>query len=289
MNGAGSLTVEPLGEDDLPAVAALMHAHMNPRIPVADWERSYRMPWARCGPHYGYGLWQDGRLAGAYTVIWSRRTVDGREELFGNLAAWCVEPELRLHSLSLLKQVLADKQVHLTDLSPKPEVARLMRRFGFEALDTTWCLMPNLPWWGLTRILTDPAAIAARLAGDARQVFEDHRDVGAVHHLLLDVRDRPCHVMYHRRTRKGVPCVTVLHVSEPAALPGRYLGLGGHFLRRERALLTVWEDRFLVRRPLLSRRTASPHAKLFRSPTLGPGRIDNLYSELVTLAEPGSK
>ena len=83
-----------------------------------------------------------------------------------------------------------------------------------------------------------------------------------------------------------VPCATLLHLSAPELLQGRYATLGRHLLKAEGAILTIFEARRLVTRPLLSFRLQSANRRLYRSPTLAPEQIDNLYSEAVTLAVP---
>ena len=61
--------------------------------------------------------------------------------------------QYRLHGLKLLTSLLAQEGYHFTDLSPSGNVIALNERLGFEFLDTTTALVPNLPWPSVARSL----------------------------------------------------------------------------------------------------------------------------------------
>ena len=86
------------------------------------------------------------RIVGAHLAFYSRADDRRPPERFCNLGAWCVLPEYRFHGLRLLKALLAQEGYHFTDLSPSGNVVGLNKRLGFEFLDTTTALVPNLPW-----------------------------------------------------------------------------------------------------------------------------------------------
>ena len=93
--------------------------------------------------------------------------------------------------------------------------------------------------------------------------------------------DETCYVIFRRDSRKGLPLfASIIYVSDPVALPG----LGGHVRRhlllRHRIPCTLSELRIVGSRPRLSIMLNSPRPKMYRSPTLGEGDIDYLYSEL---------
>jgi hypothetical protein len=234
---------------------------------------------------------KDGdRLVGVYGAIYSERTIRGKAERFCNLAAWGVLPEYRMHSLSLVRALLSQDGFHFTDLSPKPHVTKIMRLFKFEFLDTTWAVAPNLPWRtrsATSSITSDPSEIARRLSGVDLRIYEDHRNLGSLRHVLISDGEAACHVVFHRNWRKGIPTVTVLHVSNVEVLSRNHHILGGYFLVHQRAVLAIFEARLVSKPPLLSLRTQSPHRKMFRSDTLVAEDIDNLYSEAVCLTVPG--
>lgn len=275
--------VEAIADDDLDAVAQFLHVHMNPRIRVQQWRDSFRTPWRHAGPNHGYALRSGDDLVGVYSAIYSSREIDGREEQFCNLAAWCVQPDQRMHSFALLKKQLAHRdEYHMTDLSPRPEVAKLMRRFGFEDIAPQCWIVPNVPWASRTRVLSGADEIARRLVGSELQAFLDHRSFRTIQHALVEAKDGICHLVFQSTRKRGIPCIVVLHVSDPAVLAGQYAAVGAHLLRRTGIPFTIYEARALTTRPRLAK-SFDLGAKLFRSTTLRAEQIDNLYSELVTL------
>ena len=282
--------VEPILDDDLAAVGRFLHENMNSRIPPEAWEQALGNDWGARWPNHGFMLKDGNRLVGVYGAIYSERTIQGRTERFCNLAAWSVLPEYRMHSLSLVRALLSQDGFHFTDLSPKPHVTKIMQLLKFEFLDTTWVVVPNLPWRtgsSTTSIITDSAVIERRLSGADLRIYEDHRDLGSLRHLLINDGDEACYVIFHRNRRKGIPTATVLHATDVEVLSRNYRLLGGHFLVREQAVLTIYEAHHILGSPLLSFRTESPHRKMYRSDTLTAEDIDNLYSELVCLTVPG--
>lgn len=283
-----AVTISEISDQDLEAVSEFLHRHMNSAIPVDVWLASLRPPWDFQGPHHGYQLRDDGVLVGVYTAIFSERPIRGEPEKFCNLATWYVLPDYRFHSLGLLKRLLDQGRYHMTDLSPKPAIIKIMRRLQFKFLDTSLTIMPNVAWPGWSsqeKIITESSRIQAVLTEEGRQIYEDHASLGSLQHLAVGHRGDYCHIVYLRQARKRIPCVLVLHIGAPKVLAHCYQTLSRYFLLKERSLFTLFESRFLERRPVLSFEARSPHRnKLFLSESLEAGDIDNLYSELVTLA-----
>ncbi len=63
------------------------------------------------------------RVVGVLLALYSERLVAGRLERFCNMGSWCVLPEYRGESMSLLNAMLAQEGFHFTSLSPPKEGA----------------------------------------------------------------------------------------------------------------------------------------------------------------------
>lgn len=280
-----AIRVRPITEVDLPAVAGFLHTYLNRRIPPQVWEQSVRVPWKVDAPDHGRFLADGGEIVGAYLAFYSERVIDGRPERFCNLGAWCVRPGYRFHGARLLRSLLAQPDVHFTDLSPSGAVVPIARRHGFRPLDTATVLVPHRPWpWRSRRELVtgDPAVIERTLTGTDLQVYRDHAGAVAARHLLLVRDDRWCYVMFRRDRRKGLTVfASILYASDPDLLRRMALPLGDHLLRRHHLVASLMERRTVPRPPRWSVRLRSPRPKLYRSTHLPPDRIDDLYSELV--------
>jgi hypothetical protein len=280
--------VRPIGEADVPAVASFLHAHLNQRVAPAAWARALETRWVAERPNAGFMLLDGDAIVGAHLAFYSQRTIDGRTERFCNLGAWCVLPDYRLQGLRLLRAALRQDGYHFTDLSPSGNVVAVNERLGFQFVDTTTALVPNLPWPtlpGRGRLITDPEQITRALTGAELELYRDHAATPAAHHLVLTHGDASCYVVFRRDRRKGLPLfVSVLYVSDPAVFRAMGRRFARHLLFRHGAPATLAEERITGYRPRPSLRLRSPRRRMFRSPSLAPAQIDYLYSELVCVA-----
>jgi len=281
------MTVEliPIAAADMAAAAEFLHANLNTRVPASAWIRAMSVPWKVDAPNHGFMLRERQRVVGVYLAFYSERSVSGRVEQFCNLGAWCVLPDFRFHSLRLLKALLAQDGYHFTDLSPSGSVVPLNVRLKFRSLDTATALVPNLPWPTLprrTRVSADPDVIESTLAGTELELYRDHAQAGAARHLVLIRGGDSCYVMFRKVRRKDLPVfAAILHAGNPELLRRAIGPLTRHLLLRHQVLATLAELRVVGYRPRLSFMLPSPRPKMYRSASLEPAQIDDLYSELV--------
>jgi hypothetical protein len=278
---AAAIEITPISDLDIPEVADFLGTNLNAKVP---WARSCVEPWQVDAPNHGFLLRDGPRVVGVQLAFYSERLVAGRAERFCNLGAWCVLPEFRFHSARLLMAVLAQDGHHFTSLSAIDRTRSILDRLKFRPLDTSAALIPNLPWPtrpGRTGISDEPDVIERTLAGAELELYRDHaRALGVHHHVLIRGRDS-CYVMHREFRRKDVPLYAVLlHVSNPVLFHRALRPLTRHLLLRHRLVATLGELRIIGPQPRLSfRLNAWP--KMYRSASLEPGQIDNLYSELV--------
>ncbi len=275
------VALTPITDADVAEVAAFLKANLDGRVP---WARAMEVPWKAAAPNHGFML-RDGRaVAGVYMAFYSERQVGGHPERFCNLGAWCVRPEYRPHSVRLLRALLAQDGYHFTDLSPSGNVLPLNTRLNFRPLDTATALVPNLPRptaAGRVRISSDPEVIEATLAGPELDIYRDHASAAAARHLVLLRDHASCYVMFRKVRRKGLPLfAAILYVSNPDVFRRCNAALTRCLLVRHGALATLAELRVVGHRPRLSVMLAAPRPKMYRSASLAPGQIDDLYSEL---------
>jgi hypothetical protein len=283
-----AIRVDPITDSDVRPVAEFLHAHLNTRVSADSWARAMHVPWPVDAPNRGFLLRDEGTIVGAYLAFYSERTIDGRRERFCNLGAWCVLPSHRLHSVRLLKALLAQDGYHFTDLSPSGSVVPLNTRLKFRFLDTTTALVPNLPWPsrpGRDVISGDPAVLERTLTGPEREVYRSHAAAAAARHVVLVRGDDTCYVVFRRDRRKNLPLfASILYVSNPALFARMSRPFFRHLLLRHRIPATLAELRVLQHRPRPSLVLQPARRKMYRSARLAPEQIDYLYSELVCVA-----
>jgi hypothetical protein len=277
------MQLTPITDADVPAVADFLRVNYKARVPWA--QTRLAGPWKAEAPNHGFML-RDGQLiVGVHLAFYSERLVAGRMERFCDLGTWCVLPEFRLHSIRLIKAVLAQDSYHFTGLTASDKVASIHTRLGFRPLDRSAVIIPNLPWPtppGRTTISANPDVIESTLAGTELELYRDHAQALAARHIVLLRGADSCYVMYREMRVKGVPLAVIVHVSDPQVFHRSTLPLTRHLLVRHRLPATLAELRIIGRRPPLSFKTAS-WPKAYRSASLEPADIDDLYSELVCI------
>lgn len=276
-----TVEISPITDADAAAVADFLHVSYKDHIP---WARAgLGGPWKVEAPNRGFMLKDGQRIVGVLTAFYSERLVAGQMERFCDLGTWFVLPEFRFHSIRLIKAILAQDGYHFTALTPNEKVASIHSRLGFRAFDTSAALIPNLPWptpLGRTKISADPNVIENTLAGMELELYRDHAKALAARHIVLLRGQDSCYVMYREMRIKRVPAAVIVHVSDPQLFRQAILPLTRHLLVRHRLLATLAELRIIRHWPPLSLRTTT-WPKLYRSASLEPDQIDDIYSELV--------
>jgi hypothetical protein len=279
--------VQPIAAAGLPAVASFLHRELNPDVPERAWVAALSQRWLPDPPNHGMQLVDDGRVVGAYVAYYSAQEVDGEQQAFCNLGAWCVLEPYRTHGIRLLTSLLSQRGFHFTDFSPSGNVVPLNRRLKLTELDTTTALMPNLPWLRPhgVEVVSSPTEIERRLSGSELRRFHDHCEAGAAHHVLLSCDEGSCYVVFRNDARKGVRAfASVLHVSDPVLFHQLARPLGHHLLTHHGAAATLVELRLVGRAPRGSRVLGTSRPRFFKSPSLRAEQISYLYSELACLA-----
>jgi hypothetical protein len=277
-------TIEAVTGENLAEFAAFLHGHLDPSRSAAEWQRGLSPDWPAQQPNHGFVLRDGGAIVGGIGAYYADRTIEGRLEKFCNITSWCVLEAHRQQSMRLAMAVVAQPGYHFTDFSPTKVVAGTLKFLKFRPLDERQVVVLNLPWPGLDgmRTVSDPDAIAACLADEALKVYVDHRAFPWLRHVLVGRPGAWCHVIYKRRTFKGLPAATVIHASDREMLDAGWRRLSGHFLAQ--GLLSTHIDyRALRRCPWPSALRSGFNAKLFLSDRLRDEQIDYLYSETVAL------
>jgi hypothetical protein len=278
-----TIELSPITDADIAAVADFLRVNYNDRIP---WARSLMArPWKVAAPNHGFMLRDGQRIVGAHLAFYSERLIAGRVERFCDLGTWYVLPQFRFHSIWLIKALLAQDGYHFTALTPSPKTVTIHTRLGFRSLDTSRVVIPNLPWPGRpgrTTISADPDVIDSTLAGTELELYQDHSQALAAHHIVLIRGSDSCYVMYREARSKSIPLAVILHVSNPELFHNAILPLTRHLLIRHRLLVMQAELRIIGYRPTLSFKM-TPRPKSYYSASLEPGQIDYLYSELVCI------
>lgn len=276
--------IEPVTAANLDEFCAFLHDHLNPAISAADFRQGLTRSWHVEPPNHGFVVRDGGRLVGGIGAIYADRPLAGSRERFCNITGWCVLESHRAQSMRLAMAVTSQKGWHFTDLSPTKVVGSMLQFLKFQPLDERQAVLlnlPALPGLGAT-VLHRPGDLEAALQGDALEVYRDHAVFPWLRHALVGQPGHWCHVVYKRRTFKGLPTASILYLSDPGVFLRGWRRLGAHFLARG-LVSTQVEARWLDQAPWPSAIRSGFNAKLFLSDRLQPAQIDVLYSETVAL------
>lgn len=282
----GAIQLDPITPDDIGRVADFLATHLSSGVSSTSWQAAMRRGWSPL-PNHGFMLTRDAEVVGAQLAFYSTREIEGVEERFCNLGAWCVLGDYRSHGLRLLRAVLRQPGYTFTDLSPSGNVVPLNTRLGFASLNTATAAVPNLPWptTGRIRVTSDRAVLGRHLSGRDLRVFRDHEDAPASRHVMVMEGEETCYILFRRDRRKRMPLfVSILYVGNIELFAHAQRQISRHLLLRHRAPVTLAELRVVGHRPRGSTMLSRPRPKMFKSDHIQPEQVDYLYSELTNVA-----
>lgn len=283
------IRVEVATPESFAEVLPLFDVFRNPAISAERWRRLFHYTWPCEDPMRGFILRDGDRAVGFFGTILYERTIEGRVEKFANLTSWVTLPEYRNHSLRLFEAVVSIKDRTLVCLTPIASMYPLYRRFGFEDLETKWIVLLPLPghWnplgWFRGSITANPEVIATELRGEPREFF-CHLRAAHCEQLLVRYRGARCHVIYTRTKGLRFHFSRIHYISNHEVFHACIDHIRWRMAVASRTLLLAIGARLLRGKiPPMSRETPLVQVAVYRSKTLRPEQIDNLYTELVLL------
>jgi len=275
--------IEPVTEATLPEFAQFLHENLQSSRSAQEWVDGLRVTWTHDQPNYGFVVRNDGRIVGGIGAYYADRLIKGRPERFCNITSWCVLDAFRQQSMRLAMSVVSQPGWHFTDFSPTKVVGSTLKFFKFKELDDQVAVILNVPSLGASvQAFSCPSEIESNLQGEALRIYRDHARFPWLQHVLLKKGPELCHVIYKRRSFKGLPSADVLFMSNPEMFSQQFPYLARHFLLRG-VISTHVERRFLMHIPGLYKLRSGFNPKLYLSPSLSDVQIDYLYSETMAL------
>ena len=262
--------------------SSLLRRH-DPTIPKEKWRTIFEPSWRRpTDGEVGYVLTQEDRIVGFLGLIKAQRHINGILESFVNVTSWITEGGAGQGALLVLP--LRELQAHtVTNLTSTPFAYRVFRRIGFEVLETHYRIIPTLQRRTGTRweVTEDDQEIIETLTPSDVDVYRDH--LPHVRQLVARRESRYCHLVFSAVQRRGISFAKVHHFGGPGA-PAEAIADIGRYLLKEGILAFDCDDRLIS--PLRNRwsvRRKLDVPRLYRSDSLSPREISELYSELVLL------
>jgi len=282
------LKVEKLDSSQFDEVKGLL-AGFPGRWTEDDWRRIFDYRWDKEENYCGLVLKDQDTPVGFLGLIFSRKQIGPNVEKFCNITSWIVKEEYRSRALALIFPILAMKDYTITDLSPSSKVHQLQNKLGFDDLDTACRILlpfgrrlsqPNIE---NLEIATNKIEIEKGLQGEHLRIFRDHKIYNCLH-LLVHHQNKYCYITFSKLKRKRIRFAHVHYISDPALFSRAYPKIRKAINTAANSKLVFIDSRHVknMRLPVsITLPFRSP--RQYRSSSLKPEQIDNLYSEVMLL------
>jgi hypothetical protein len=284
MTGGGVVT--PVFPADFRDVADLLRG-LEPGNRPRDWRQIFDYGWRRPDEPVGYVVREGERVAGFIGMILSEITVDGRPERLCNITSWITREDASGAGALLLLQIRGLRDTTITSLSSNAQAARVLGRLGFRVLETAQVILTPTARMAIQRgnrprVLGDPGEIRPLLGEADARILDDHAPY--TRHLLA-VDDRAsCYAVYTVRPRKGMRTARFHYLSDRHAFGRAWPSIHRWLLARHGVAFGELDARLIAGVSVPgSVRKELGLPRLFRSETLRPDQIPELYSEIILL------
>jgi GNAT superfamily N-acetyltransferase len=277
--------IRPATIADIEPVCSLLHEHMDARFSPDRWRRLMTYRWLDDKPDFGRVAIVDGRLVGFVGMVYSDRVLEGRRHRIVNICAWCLNKAHRKagFGFELMRSAIADDAMSYTILTSSSRSVSLLEAIGYRILDDDrriWIAKGDPT--GL-EIEQDPSRILRRVDSVARDMLRDH-DGLPVRPVLLADRTGSCLAVFSvAKKRDDVSYYDVLHLTNPLFLAARAQAIADGLLPRDRKAVLAVDTRLLQGHANDGTAERLLVPRYYKSSTLQPGQIDNMYSELQIL------
>jgi hypothetical protein len=291
--GNAVLIIREARGNDFDGVYPLLLEFENPNLSTEHWRQLFIDHTGLQNDHFGWVLVDGDDIVGFVSTILSERTIRGEAVRLCNTSSWIVKPKYRAHSLALHANVIADKSVTVTNLSPTAQVLKLLEKMGFTLMDKSErIILPVVStqtFMDRCEILTKAGTVQGALEGESLRFFRDHQ-LPFNHHVLVRTPVGNCYVVMNRsfKTIRGnlrLPFARVHHIGAPEIFVRHLEKLVLRVAASLKVVAMIVDDRMLqgtvpwhsFMRPGGERKAA------FRSKRLAAEDIDGLYTEAVLL------
>jgi hypothetical protein len=271
-------TIRPARPADRNEVVDLLHTHMSAKIPRERWALLFDYPWRPAdAPDCGRVLEEGGRIVGYLGATYVDRPMADRVERICNMSSWYLLRPYRGqgHGRAMVLDLTADPGVTYTDLTATPQVDAMLRAHaGFEVLDRErWILHRKAEAPGVDLRDTQPAILPLSHHAGMRDV----RFVQA-----LTPSGSCIFAVQVKRKGEGLAYHQLLHADRPEIFARHAEAIAAALLAEPAAVLAI-DRRLVPHRPPGAAVEEIAQPRLYKSRTLRPDRIDNLYNEVLLL------
>lgn len=282
------VSVRKCYKEDFEKVYSLLLDFQNPYITKDQWRQLFINPWGSFEDYCGYILVNGEAIVGFLGTIFSKRYLNGQEYKFCNLSSWIVKPEYRAKSISLLFPILKLKDYTITNLTGAPALYNLFKKLGFKDLGLYRFIFPPLPPVKLIgrrkcHVIGDHNIIKNKLNKNDLIIFNDHVNYHCIH-LIIASDLGNCYIVATRVLKRGLPFIYIHYINNLSVFTEDIYKAIFQILIKHKSLGIIVDERLLKGRKFsLAIKNQVPNFKVYKSLSLQPEDIDNLYTEFILL------
>ena len=272
---------------DLDRIYPLFLKLENPKLTKEDWRLLFIDHWKCNEGYFGYVLEEKDSIVGFLGMIFSRRTIDGKEAKFCNLTSWVVEDNFRNQSLSLFIPVMKLKDYTVSSFTASKEVYSVAKKFGFKDLESNLRIIFPVPsvstWLTFCEIDINGKRLSENLNGKALQAYKDHLPFKCFN-VHIQTPLGKCYLIGSRVYRKKLAFSQIHHISHSKVF-SKFAGrIALSICSSLNTIAIILDERFLKGHKVrFSISWALPNPRVYKPSSFGEHEIDSLYSELPIL------
>ncbi|MFC6438702.1 hypothetical protein [Bowmanella sp. JS7-9] len=271
----------------VPQVSEFLHRNMNGRFSVTQWQTILTTQWLDSVPNYGFALVNEHhQVVGAICALYSQQWLNGELRQMCNPHTWCVLPEFRKHSISVVLAVIKQAGYHFTMFTPNKSGLEIFSYLRFIPLKTGLRWLPNLPlpvFSNRTHQVDGDKEIHDILSPHDWQIFTDHRSLDGVYSMVLRTEEGPLLILMKRQKFKRTWSAQLMYVSDYALFARCWRSIRFQLLSRFGFKFTRVEMRFMPDNFSYWGIAAEGHQRFYLSQDLRPEDIQYVYSEMVAM------
>jgi hypothetical protein len=174
-----------------------------------------------------------------------RQGADGRPRTLVNVASWYVRPQFRWRAALMLRAMLADPKAVYIDVTPTPDVARMLTLMGFRAVNVGIVLACTVghAWRSAAGARVRELQPDDALPPDSppREQIDWHRDLACLP-LLMEHGSQRTLLIYRTKRMRGLPVARLKYIGSHDALH-RHLGALARHLLAKGFVFMSWDRR----------------------------------------------
>lgn len=279
--------IQPIQTELIARAGEFLHRHMSGRFSAQKWQECLLQTWNRDVPNHGFALVrEDGEVVGVLCALYSKQKIAGQWLDICNPHSWCVLPEYRKQSISLVLAVIQQPGFHFTMFTPNQSGLEIFAYLGFKPMDKGILWAPNWPTSPFSRkvrFVTDMQQARTLLSEEQARILTDHLAYDWLLPLVMQAAEHAVLVIIKRQKYKRAKAAQLLYVSDYEKLLEHWSAFRSHLLLRHHIFTTRLENRFLPEGKSIRGITDEGHQRFYLSDQLQPHQVQYIYSEMAAL------